>query len=296
MNLQTVLEKASGIQGKRTAIACGEDHEVIEMILKAQEYNLAEFILYGDEAKISALLDEKRANQKSLEIVHASSQKEAAEMAVKAVRRKDADVLMKGGLPTAILMKEVLNKEYGLRTGNILSHVAVFDVPSFNRLVFITDVAMNIQPDLQQKIQITENAVKTAGRLGLSLPKVAPIAAVEMVNPSMQATLDAAVLTQMNQRGQIGNCLIDGPMALDVAVSEKAAEHKGVAGEVAGKADILLMPNMEAGNIFYKSLVYFAHGKVGGLITGAKAPIVVTSRSDSSESKLYSLALAICNA
>ncbi|KZZ86217.1 phosphate butyryltransferase [Bacillus sp. SJS] len=294
MKLQTVLQNAAGILGKRVAIAAAEDHEVIEMIRKALELGLAEFILFGDEMKIYALLEGKIGTSHSIRIVHAQSPKTAAEMAVKAVRSKEADVLMKGGLPTAVLLKEVLNKEYGLRTGSVLSHVAVFDIPSMDRLLFLTDVAMNMQPDLQQKLQITSNAVMVANRLGVANPKVAPIAAVEVVNPSMQATLDAAVLTQMNRRGQIEGCLIDGPMALDVAVSNEAAIHKGIESEVAGQADILLMPNIEAGNVFYKSLTYFAQAKVGGLIAGAKAPIILTSRSDTAESKLYSLALAIC--
>ncbi|MGD6815597.1 phosphate butyryltransferase [Metabacillus sp. 113a] len=294
MKLQTILENAARTSGKKVAVASAEDIEIINMILMAQNLSMAEFILFGDEEGIHSLLQEKNAVMGHIKVVHASSHKEAAELAVKAVSSGEADVLMKGGLPTGVLMKEVLHKEYGLRTGKVLSHVAVFEVPACDRLLFLTDVAMNVDPDLQQKVQILQNAVHTANRLGLPLPKAVPIAAVELVNPSMQATLDAAALTQMNRRGQILNCLIDGPMALDVAVSEEAARHKGVSGEVAGKADILLMPNMEAGNVFYKSLVYFAQGKVGGLIAGAKAPIVLTSRSDSAESKLYSLATAIC--
>ncbi|MBS2969567.1 phosphate butyryltransferase [Metabacillus sp. KIGAM252] len=295
MNLQTVLQKAAGIRGKRVAVAASEDQEVMEMIKKALELELAEFILYGDETNIYALLDGELRTSHLIRIVHAQSPEKAAEMAVKAVSSQEADVLMKGGLPTAVLLKEVLNKEHGLRTGSVLSHVAVFDIPSMDRLLFLTDVAMNMQPDLQQKLQITLNAVKVASSLGVHAPKVAPIAAVEVVNPSMQATLDAAALTQMNRRGQIKGCLIDGPMALDIAVSKEAAVHKGIESEVAGQADILLMPNIESGNIFYKSLTYFAQAKVGGILAGAKAPIVLTSRSDSAESKLYSLALAICS-
>ncbi|MTH52337.1 phosphate butyryltransferase [Bacillus mangrovi] len=296
MKLQTVLEKAAGLQRKRIAVASADDYEIAEMVRQAMEYGIHDFLLIGDEAGIYRILEEKKISGSSLEIVHAGSPADAARIAVQAVHAKEADVLMKGSLPTAVLMKEVLNKEYGLRTGQILSHVAAFEVPLYDRLIFITDVAMNINPDLQQKVQITANAVRAASKLGVDLPKVAPVAAVEMVNPSMQATVDAASLTQMNRRGQIKGCLIDGPMALDIAVSTEAARHKGIGGEVAGQADILLMPNMEAGNVFYKSLIYFAGGKVGGIIAGASAPIVLTSRSDSAESKLYSLAMAICTA
>jgi phosphate butyryltransferase len=203
---------------------------------------------------------------------------------------------MKGNVPTAVLLKAVLNKEFGLRTGHVLSHVAAFEIPDYNRLIFVTDAAMNIAPDLNQKVQIVKNAVNVARSLGIECPKVAPLAAVEVVNPDMQATLDAAVLTQMNARGQIQNCQIDGPLALDNAVSAFAAEHKGIVSEVAGQADILLVPTIEVGNVLYKSLIYFAKAKVGAVIAGAKAPIVLTSRADSAESKLYSLAVAVCSA
>ena len=159
-----------------------------------------------------------------------------------------------------------------------------------------TDAAMNIAPDLEQKAQIIKNAVQVAHSIGIDVPKVAPLAAVEVVNAAMQATLDAAALTMMNKRGQITGCIIDGPLALDNAVSQIAAEHKGIRSEVAGEADILLVPAIEVGNVLYKSLIYFANAKVGAVISGAKAPIVLTSRADTAESKLYSLALALCSA
>jgi phosphate butyryltransferase len=231
---------------------------------------------------------------KNLKIINAESSAAAAELAVMAVFNKEADVLMKGNIPTNILLKAVLNKEYGLRTGNVLSHVAVFEVPGFDRFTIITDAAMNIAPDLEQKAQIIKNAVFLARSIGITMPKVAPIAAVEVVNPAMQATLDAAALTVMNKRGQISGCIVDGPLGLDNAISSLAAEHKGIHSDVAGNADILLVPTIEVGNALYKSLIYFANAKVGAVIAGAKSPIVLTSRADSAESKLYSLALALC--
>ena len=200
---------------------------------------------------------------------------------------------MKGNLPTAVILKAVLNGEYGLRTGKVLSHVAVFEVPNYDRLLFVTDAAMNIAPDLAAKVQIVKNAVATAHACGIERPIVAPLAAVESVNPSMIPTTDAASLVVMNMRGQIDGCIIDGPLALDNAVSVSAAKQKGLTGETAGKADVLVVPNIEAGNILYKSLMYFAQAKVGAIIQGATAPIVLTSRADSAESKVYSLALAI---
>jgi phosphate butyryltransferase len=279
-------------------VAAAEDHEVIEAVGEALKRNLANFMLFGDKEKIIDIINEidpDMAKNEHIKIIHANSKVLASEQAVKAVKLNEANVLMKGNVPTATILKAVLNKEYGLRTGSVLSHVAVFEVPDYDRFTIVTDAAMNIEPDLSQKAQIVSNAVQIARGIGIDMPKVAPIAAVEVVNPAMQATLDAAALTQMNQRGQIPNCIIDGPLALDNAVSKLAAEHKGIKSEVAGQADILLVPTIEVGNVLYKSLIYFAKAKVGAVIAGAKAPIVLTSRADSAESKLYSLALALCS-
>ncbi|OZM57608.1 phosphate butyryltransferase [Lottiidibacillus patelloidae] len=296
MKLQNLIAAKSKVQ-KKIAVAAAEDQEVIEAIASALKLDLASFILYGDETKIKALLSEHSITEnEKVTITHTSGANEAATEAVKAVSSGEADVLMKGMVPTATLLKAVLNKEYGLRTGNVLSHVAVFEVEGYDRFTIVTDAAMNIAPDLKQKVQITKNAVQIARAIGIETPKVAPIAAVEVVNPDMQATLDAAALTQMNQRGQLKDCIVDGPLALDNAVSLEAAKHKGITSDVAGKADILLVPTIEVGNVLYKSLIYFANAKVGAVIAGAKAPIVLTSRSDSAESKLNSLILAVCSA
>ncbi|MEO2074373.1 MAG: phosphate butyryltransferase [Bacillus sp. (in: firmicutes)] len=295
--LDTLFKKATREGVNTVAVAAAEDEEVIEAVLDALNRNLARFILFGDKDKINSLLQMRKyedQGKKNLNIVHTNSTNEAAELAVKAVFHKEADVLMKGNIPTNLILKAVLNKEFGLRTGNVLSHVAFFEIPGFERFTIVTDAAMNIAPDLQQKAQIINNAVSLAKSVGIETPKVAPLAAVEVINPSMQATLDAASLTLMNKRGQISGCIVDGPLALDNAVSALAAEHKGIQSEVAGHADILLVPTIEVGNVLYKSLIYFAKAKVGAVIAGAKAPIVLTSRADSAESKLYSLALALC--
>jgi phosphate butyryltransferase len=295
--LETLIDKATQQQNHTVAVAAAEDTEVIEAVLDALNRNLANFILFGDEEKINTILDVKQYkanNNKKLEVVHAGSNALAADLAVKAVYNKEASVLMKGNIATSMILKSVLNKEYGLRSGSILSHVAVFEVPDYDRFIFVTDAAMNIAPDLDQKAQIARNAVDVATSLGIDNPRVAPIAAVEVVNINMQATVDAAALTVMNQRGQIPGCIVDGPLGLDNAISAIAAEHKGIHSEVAGRADILLVPTIEVGNVLYKSLIYFAKAKVGAVIAGAKAPIVLTSRADTAESKLYSLALAIC--
>ncbi|MBP2240809.1 phosphate butyryltransferase [Cytobacillus eiseniae] len=299
MKLDSLIKRATQYEEKTVAVAAAEDHEVIEAVAEALNHNLAKFILFGDKEKILQIMDEHHgdlAKNEKLQIIHTPSSAAAAEHAVKAVKLNEANVLMKGNVPTATILKAVLNKEYGLRTGSVLSHVAVFEVEGFDRFTILTDAAMNIAPDLTQKAQIINNAVGIAKSIGVETPLVAPIAAVEVVNPAMQATLDAAALTAMNKRGQIKDCIVDGPLALDNAISLAAAEHKGIKSEVAGQADILLVPTIEVGNALYKSLVYFAKAKVGAVIAGAKAPIVLTSRADSAESKVYSLALAICSA
>ncbi|AIE80803.1 phosphate butyryltransferase [Bacillus tropicus] len=297
MKLEHLIDQAAGQPKKTVAVAVAEDHEVIEAVARAITLQLAQFRLYGNQEKIMGMLQEHGLQtSEHIEVIAATSSAEAAELSVKAVRNGEADVLMKGNIPTANILKAVLNKEWGLRKGSVLSHVAAFEVPNYNRLIFVTDAAMNIAPDVTQKAAIIQNTVEVARAIGIDLPKVAPIAAVEVVNPAMQATIDAAMLTQMNRRGQIKNCVVDGPLALDNAVSQIAAEHKGIVSDVAGKADILLVPTIEAGNVLYKSLVYFADAKVGAMIAGAKAPIVLTSRADSAETKVYSLALAVATA
>ena len=291
------LVERTAVSGTRiVSVACAADTEVLEAVEMAILKGIASFILLDDEERIYKIIQEHFPNlsgHPSIRIVHTESMQDAAEKAVRAVSSGEAQVLMKGNLPTAVILKSVLNSEYGLRTGKVLSHVAAFEVSGYNRLLFVTDAGMNIAPSLDEKAQIIRNAVTAARACGVDRPIVAPLAAIETVNPNMVPTTDAALLTVMNQRGQIKDCIIDGPLALDNAVSVESARHKGITSETAGKADILLVPSIEAGNILYKSLMYFANAKVGGIIQGARAPIVLTSRSDSAESKLYSLALAI---
>ena len=201
-------------------------------------------------------------------------------------------MLMKGLIETKTLLKAILNNEYGLRGSGIISHVGVFEVESLDRLIVVTDAAFNIEPSLSDKIHIINNAVKVSKAFKIEQPKVAVICAVEVVNEKMKATLEAASLSKMNDRGQIKGCLIDGPLALDNAISLESAKHKNIVSKVAGQADILLMPNIEAGNVMYKTLTYMTNSKCGGILVGTSAPVIITSRSDSSETKLYSIALA----
>jgi phosphate butyryltransferase len=298
MKLTDLIKQASASDDNVVAVASAADLEVLEAVSMALEHDMASFRLYADEHKLKGMMIQHfphLLNHPKIFTQHVKDDQRAAIAAVKSVHLNEANVLMKGHISTAVILKAVLNPDFGLRTGSVLSHVAAFEINGFDRLIMVTDAAMNIAPDLAQKAQIVQNAVMVAHSVGIENPVVAALAAVETVNPSMQPTLDAASLVAMNIRGQIKGCVIDGPVALDNAISVEAAHHKGLTGQHAGQADILLVPNIEAGNILYKSLVYFARAKVGAVIVGAKAPIVLTSRSDSAESKLNSLALAICS-
>ena len=208
------------------------------------------------------------------------------------VHDREADILMKGNVPTAMLLKAVLDKEHGLRKSDVLSHFALFEVPTYHKLLGLTDAAMVIAPDLKTKIAIINNAVGFMNKLGLAKPKVAILGAVEIVNEAMPATLDAALIAKMNQRGQIKNCIIDGPLAYDNAVSMESAHHKGIVSDVAGDADLLIAPDIEAGNILYKAFGFSANAKLAANILGASAPIVLTSRSDTEEAKQASIVMA----
>lgn len=296
VTLTEILEGAASSKETIVAVAAAADSEVLEAIHRSLERNLASFRLFDDMDKLQLAIKKSHpylSDHPKIKIHHAAGPQSAAEEAVKSVSKEEADVLMKGHIPTATLMKAVLQPDFGLRTHEVLSHVAAFEIEGFERLVFVTDAGMNIDPDLQRKAEIIRNAVSFAHSIGVRMPVVAPLAAIEVINPVMPATVDSAALTAMNKRGQITGCIVEGPLALDNAISLKAAKHKGIATKSAGLADILLVPNIESGNILYKSLVYFSKAKVGGVIVGAKAPIVLTSRADSAETKLFSLALAI---
>jgi phosphate butyryltransferase len=277
---------------KKLVLAAAQDNQSLGAVLKAWNENLVEPILVGDKDGIQNICSTSGYNIEGLRIIHEPDPEKACEMAVRMVSSKQADILMKGKIGTSSLLKCVLNKEWGLRTGNLLSHFALFEVDTYHKVIAVTDVAMNIAPNLQEKIAIVNNSVACLNRLGYEMPKVAVLGAVEMVNENMEATLDAALLSKMNQRDQIRNCIIDGPLAFDNAVSLESSRHKGIRSEVAGDTDLLLMPDIEVGNVLYKSLVFFAKAKVASIILGALAPIVLTSRSDSEQAKFDSILLA----
>ena len=215
------------------------------------------------------------------------------EAAVRMVSSGQADILMKGGVTTPQIMKGVLNRQWGLRTDRLISHLAVFQIPAYHKLLVLTDAAMNIAPTLEEKAVIVQNTVDFVRRLGIDTPKVAVLAAIEQVNPKMPATLDADALKQMNARGEIVDCLVDGPLSFDLAVSQESKRDKHFESPVAADADILLAPDIEAGNLLYKSFAFFTEGRMGAVILGAAAPIVLTSRADTMDAKLASIALAV---
>ncbi len=277
---------------KKLVLSVAHDVHSLEAVYRAKERNIIEPILVGDADKIKKIADEHQLSFSESEIIDEKDSGKAVEKSIRLISEKKADVLMKGYVSTADLLKAVLNKDWGLRTGRLLSHFALFEVETYHKLFGITDVAMNILPDLNQKIQILKNAVDCLNTIGITNPKVALLGAVEMINKNMQATLDAALIAKMADRGQIKNCIVDGPLALDNIVNADSAKHKGIVSQVAGDTDLLVLPNIETGNVLYKALVFFAKAKLAGIIVGAKAPIVLTSRSDSEESKLNSILLA----
>lgn len=277
---------------KKLVLAAAQDQDSLGAVLRASKDGVVIPVLVGDSDGIRNIADANGYDISDIRIIHEPVTEKAVELSVKLASSKEAEILMKGKVGTSTLLKCVLNREWGLRTGKLLSHFALFEVETYHKLIAVTDVAMNISPNLQDKIAIVNNSVSCLHKLGIANPKVAVLGAVEMVNESMGATLDAALLSKMNQRDQIKGCIIDGPLAFDNAVSIESAKHKGIKSEVAGDTDLLLMPDIEVGNVLYKSLVFFAKAKVASVILGAATPIVLTSRSDSEQAKYDSIMLA----
>lgn len=292
-NFDEVVRIAKERGPKRLSVALANDEEVLLAVSNAHKAGIVEAVLVGDEPKMRAIAAEHNIDLSPFEIINEADLLAASAIAVGLVSSGKADIVMKGLVDTSIILKAVLNKETGLRTGSVLSHTAVFDVPSYGKLLFVTDAAMNIAPDVETKAKIIDNTVKLVNALDIENPNVAVVCAKEKVSDKMPATLDAEALVKMNQEGTIKGCVVGGPFALDNAVSKEAAKIKGVTHPGAGEADILLMPTIEAGNILYKSLSILSKTKNAGIILGAKAPVVLTSRADSDETKLYSIALAV---
>lgn len=288
-----LLSKVTSCSLKKLSVANAADDAVIEAVRAAKDRNIADAVLVGNEADIKRIAAEVNIDISDFEIINVEDPIEAARTAVKLVHDGEADMYMKGLIDTKSFLKSVLDKEVGLRTEKTLSHVCVFEIEGCDRLLFLTDVAFVPYPDLDTKVQIVENTVEIAHACGIECPKVAPVAAVEVVNPKMPATVDAAELTKMCEDGKIKGCIIDGPLSFDLAYDPEAAKHKGAEGrKIVGDADVILFPDIHSGNITYKALVHCAPVKNGNILTGTKKPVILTSRSDDFETKVNSIALA----
>ncbi len=292
-SLKEILNMAKTQARKKTiAVSVAQDHHVLLAAEMAIRHGIARVVAFGNKPDIEKIAKENGVSLSGIDIEHEEEDSIACMKAVKATHDKKADIIMKGNITSAQCLRHILNKEYGLRQSKVLSHIGVFEIPAYHKLLALTDAGMNIAPDFATKVELVNNSVAVMQRLGIAIPKVAVLAAVEVVNPDMPATLDAAALSKMSERGQLGNVLVDGPLAMDNAISKEAAIHKKIRSEVAGDADILLAHNIEVANAIYKANVFFSGGKVGAFITGAASPIVFTSRTDDEETKLYSMAMA----
>ena len=292
-SMDEIKQKALSSEKQTIAVAAAEDKRVLEAIKETVQLGLADFVLIGNAGKIISISASIDFDLTKVKLIDGKTPRRSAEIAVNIIRMHDADILMKGMLHTGDLLKLVLDKEKGLRTGNILSLATVFEISAYHKLLVLTDAGVNLLPDVTEKVQILENAVKVCHVLGIPFPKVAILSAVEKVNPLMGSTTDAAILSKMAERGQIKGMIIDGPLSMDTAISRDAALKKGISSQVTGDPDLLLVPNIEAGNILYKSLIYLAEARNAGVILGAKVPIITTSRADSTDAKLNSIALAL---
>lgn len=295
-NFKGLIETAKALPPIATAIIHPCDQVLLQGAMDAYQSELINPILIGPKEKILAVSKEFNINLDGASIIDVEHSHAAAESAVSLVRSGDAELLMKGSLHTDELLSAILHKEKGIRTENRISHVFVMDVPTYPKLLLVTDAAVNISPDLDGKSHICQNAIYLAHTLGVPLPKVAILSAVETVRPKVQSTLDAAALCKMADRGQIVGALLDGPLAMDNAINLEAARIKNIKSNVAGDADVLVVPDLESGNILAKQLIYLANASAAGILLGAKVPVILTSRADSARARHASAAIAVLHA
>ncbi|HVA01432.1 MAG TPA: bifunctional enoyl-CoA hydratase/phosphate acetyltransferase [Terriglobia bacterium] len=292
-NLEELVARARQLGPARIAVVEGYDADVLQSLAQAEPLGLATPILVGDAGKIEAAARRVNFPLRPDSIVPSEGEETSIRQAIDLVREGKADLLMKGKVTTANLIRGVLDKERGLRAGKLLSQVIVFQVPHIPRLMLMTDAAINIAPTLDQKAELCRNAIRVAHSLGIAEPKVVLLTALEFVNPGMPATVDAAALVQMNRRGQIEGAYLEGPLALDVPLSRFAADRKHIDSPVVEAVDVLIAPGIEAANILYRAITYFARGESGGIVVGARVPLVLLSRAESPETKIHSIALAL---
>lgn len=292
-NFRDLIEKVQKDESKkRVAVAAAQDEHTLEAVFRAAKDKLVEPVLVGNKEKIEEILRKLNVEYDMTSIINTESDKEAAEKTVELINEGGADFIMKGKMQTADLLRAVVDKEKGLRTGKVMSHVAILEVPAYHKLIAITDGGMMMYPDLDEKKQILENAVDVFLAMGYECPKIAVLAAVETVNPKMPEAVDADALKKMNESGEIKNCLVEGPISVDLTFSRESAEIKGYSSPVTGQADILLVSDITTGNILSKALIEMADATMAGMIVGAKVPVVLTSRGSSSEEKYLSIVLS----
>ncbi len=291
-HIERLMDSCEGLEPLPTAVVAPEESNALGGVILAARQNLIRPILIGDPKKIAAVAHELKSDISGMELIAERSHGAAAARAVDLVNEGEAHAIMKGHLHTDELLRHVVKRDGGLRTDRRLSHVFVMDVPGLDHLLMVTDAAINIAPTLEEKVDIVQNAIDLARALGIDRPKVGVLSAVELVNPRMSSTLDAAVLSKMAERGQIRGGLVDGPLAMDNALSIAAAQTKGITSLVAGRAEVLMVPNLESGNILAKELAFVAHAEGAGVVLGAKVPIMLTSRADNDQSRLASCAVA----
>lgn len=292
-SFEDLMSKVTAVSRKKVSVACAQDDQVIEAVEEARVRGIADAILVGDKAKMEEIAKGLNVDLGNFEVIDEPDTIAAAHKAVELVHNGQADMYMKGLIDTKSFLKSVLDKEVGLRTDKTLSHVCLFEIKGHEGMLFLTDVAFIPYPTLEDKVAIINNTVEIANACGIENPKVAPIAAVEVVNPKMPVTVEADELTKMCAEGKIKGCVVDGPLSLDLAIDREAAKHKGAEGrKIVGDADVLLFPDIHAGNLVYKTLTHLCDCKNGNIMTGTKAPVILTSRSDSTEVKVNSLALA----
>ena len=291
-HLSEIFEIARKQESRKLVVAAAGEVHVLEAVLNARTENIIEPLLVGDSDAILSLADREDLSLEDVSIIHEKDPVQACRIAVKLINDNEADILMKGMVNTADLLKAVIDKDVGLRKRELLSHAALFEVPGHPKLVAVTDAAMNVEPGTGDKVYIIQNALEIYHRLGVKEPRVAVLGPLETVNPKIRSTVEAGELKALHASGKIDGCLLDGPLAMDNAVSMEAAAQKGIGGPVAGQADILVAPDLNSGNILYKTLIFMAHGISAAVVMGARVPIVLTSRADSKQSKLMSIALA----
>ncbi|OHV09745.1 phosphate acetyltransferase [Kushneria phosphatilytica] len=291
--LEALIERARPNQPMRTAVVHPVDGDSLGGALSAAEHGLIAPLLVGPPHRIRDAAEAAGLDISTLPIIATAHSHEAAERAVALVHTGEADALMKGALHTDEFMHPIVDRSQGLRTARRMSHVFVVDEPSYPRLMLVTDAALNIHPNLEEKRDIVQNAADLARALGIRLPRIAIVCAVETVTPQMQSTLEAAALCKMADRGQIKGALLDGPLGFDLAVSPGAMHSKHLHSEVAGRADVVVVPDLEAGNMLAKQLEYLADARLAGVVLGARVPIILTSRSDSTHTRLASCAVAL---